>query len=193
MSTKFEGRLSRHDFIDDIVEPSSSSYQIKTIQNRNYSTFSSLPSLLHKTDNSPIIITNELRDRLPLTLPRSNSSLIMMSNDDRRKEIDLIIKHLYDGKLITTLNDDHQPLDDSEPSIHMLSKELLTTTTDKENKNNVGTIDVSILIKFKKNVLIRSCRAEPRLDRVQVSKFWSRCALVTRLQIIEKSYFVSSK
>jgi hypothetical protein len=142
MSTKFEGRSSYHDLIDDLVEsPSSSS------KSRN---FSSLPSLIDRNNNPPIKMTNERRDRFHLTLPRSNSSLIMMSNDERRKEIDLIIKHLYDGKLITTSNDDHPPSDRSEQAIHMSSKEPITTMTiktDKENKNNISNIDVSILIR----------------------------------------------
>jgi len=155
MPTIFEGRSSYNDLIDDIVESPSSSYPIKTIQNRNYS---SVPSSLHKTDNPPIIRTNEHRDRLHLPLPRSNSSLIMMSNDERRKEIDLIIKHLYDGKLITPINDDYPPLDDTEPSIHMLSKEPLTTTTMKTNKEN--HVDVRILITLKESISIRvRCRA----------------------------------
>lgn len=134
MSTKFEGRSLHHDLIDDIVE-SPSSYPMKTIQNRTFSPYSSLPSSIHKTTSSPLTMTNELRDRLQLTLPRSNSSLIMMNNDDRRKEIDQIIKHLYDGKLISTINDDHPP--PPPPSDNFES--LTTIKTEKEN------IDVSIL------------------------------------------------
>jgi hypothetical protein len=157
MSTIFERRSSYNDLIDDIVESPSSSYPIKTVQNRNHS---SVPSSLHKTDNPPITRTNEHRDRIHLPLPRSNSSLIMMNNDERRKEIDLIIKNLYDGKLITTTNDDYPPLDDSEPSIHMLNKEPLTTTTMKTDKEN--NIDVRILITLKESISIRvRCRATP--------------------------------
>jgi hypothetical protein len=143
MSTKFARRSSFHDLIDDIVESPPSSYPTRTTLNRTYSAYSSLPSSLHKQDNLPTKITNEHRDRSNVALPRSNSSLIMMNNDERRKEIDLIIKQLYDGKLMTN---DHSPSDVLQSSTHILNKEPLTTTTiktDKQSKNNVANIDVS--------------------------------------------------
>lgn len=133
MSNKFEGRLLHHDLIDDIVEsPSLSSYPLKSISNRSYTAYSSLPTSLHKTISTPLTMTNEFRDRLQSTLPRSNSSLIMMNNDDRRKELDLILKQLYDGKLITAMNDDHSPSANPEP--------LTIIKNDKEN------FDVKIFI-----------------------------------------------
>ncbi|CAF2979138.1 unnamed protein product [Rotaria sp. Silwood2] len=163
MSSKLERPSSLHDLIDDIIEPSSSSSlsnpissrlrnSSKTLQNRNYSSYSSIPSLydrskFEQTNNSLLTLTNELRDRAHITLPRSNSSIITMSNDDRRKEIDLIIKHLNDGKLLTPINDDHAVSDVSDPSMHILSKGPITTTTtpivknDEENNNNVRNID----------------------------------------------------
>ncbi|CAF3678945.1 unnamed protein product [Rotaria sordida] len=162
MSSKLERPSSLHDLIDDIIETPSSSNPIsfrlrntsKALQNRNYLSFSSIPSLFDKsrfeqTGHSLITLTNELHDHAHVTLPRSNSSIISMSNDDRRKEIDLIIKYLYDGKLLTTINDDHAVSDVSDPSMHMLNKGPITTTTtttpivknDEENNNNVGNID----------------------------------------------------
>ncbi|CAF3534824.1 unnamed protein product, partial [Rotaria sp. Silwood2] len=163
MSSKLERPSSLHDLIDDIIEPSSSSSlsnpissllrnSSKTLQNRNYSSYSSIPSLydrskFEQTNNSLLTLTNELRDRAHITLPRSNSSIITMNNDDRRKEIDLIIKHLNDGKLLTPINDDHAVSDVSDPSMHILSKGPITTTTtpivknDEENNNNVRNID----------------------------------------------------
>jgi hypothetical protein len=168
MPTKIEGRSSsRHDLIDDIVEaPSSTSYASnstssfmmdasKTLPNRSYSSYSNIPALfnnktkLEQNENSSTTLTNELRDRLHLTLPRSHSSSTMMSNDERRKELDLVLKHLYDGKLLTSMNDDRPSSDISDSSIPILTKGSIITTSstmknnDDENKINVGSLDVS--------------------------------------------------
>jgi hypothetical protein len=171
MPTKVEGRSSRHDLIDDIVEPPSassfasnsiSSFMMdgsKTLPNRTFSSYSNIPTLFNnkskyeQTDNSTATttaLTNELRDRLHLTLPRSNSSTTMISNDERRKELDLVLKHLYDGKLLTSMNDDRPSSDISESVIPILSRapiSMTTTTTiksDEESKMNVGNIEVSV-------------------------------------------------
>lgn len=171
MPTKLEGRSTRHDLIDDIVEAPSSSSLIsnsiasfrvdgsKPLANRNFSSYSNIPTLFtnkskhEQTDNSmrttsTTTLTDELRDRLNLTLPRSSSSSVMRT-DERRKELDLVLKHLYDGKLLTTLNDDRASSDISEQSIPILSKGPTTTTAnmklddDDNNKINVENIDVS--------------------------------------------------
>ena len=170
MPTKIEGRSSRQDLIDDIIEvPLSSSgfasnsaspFMMecsKTLSNRNYSSYSNIPDLFNnktkheRTDNSATrttaTLTNELRDRFHLTLPRSNSSSTMISNDERRKELDLVLKHLYDGKLLSSMYDDRPSSDVSESSIPILSKGPITTTTtnknDDDNRINVGNIEVS--------------------------------------------------
>jgi hypothetical protein len=163
MPTKIEGRSSRHELIDDIVEaPSSSlfaSHSIqsfmmdgsKTLPNKTYSSYSNIPTLFNnKSNENSTILTNELRDRLHLTLPRSNSSSTMITNDERRKELDLVLKHLYDGKLLTAMNDDRPSSDISETSIPILSRAPITTTTtttklqrDEESKINIGNIEVS--------------------------------------------------
>ncbi|CAF0813168.1 unnamed protein product [Rotaria sordida] len=165
MPTKIEGRSLRQDLIDDIVEaPSSSSFMSssassilvdnsKSLPNRNYSSYSNIPSLFNnKTKNEQTdrttILTNELRDRLHLTLPRSSSSSTMISNDERRRELDLVLKHLYDGKLLTSMNDDRPSSDISESSIPILSKGPITKTTttmiknDDDNKINVGNMEI---------------------------------------------------
>ncbi len=171
MPTKIEGRSTRHDLIDDIVEAPTSSSLLsnsissfrmdgsKPLANRNFSSYSNIPTLfnnkpkLEQTDNpmrtSTSALTDEIRDRLNLTIPRSNSSSTMR-NDERRKELDLVLKHLYDGKLLTTLNDDRASSDISEQSIPILSKGPTTTTTTTstmkiadDNKMNVENIDVS--------------------------------------------------
>ncbi|CAF3894975.1 unnamed protein product [Rotaria magnacalcarata] len=166
MPTKIEGRSSSHDLIDDIVEaPSSSSFMSNSISStmmdtskilpaRHYSSYSNLPSLfnnkskLEQTDGSSTLLTNELRDRLHLTLPRSSSSSTMVSNDERRKELDLVLKHLYDGKLLTSMHDDRPSSDISEATIPMLTKGPITKTTttiiksDDESKHNVGSIEM---------------------------------------------------
>ena len=54
----------------------------------------------------------------------------MVSNDQRRKEIDQIIKNLYDGKLMVNTHDD-QP-------------EPLPIKNEKEGKNTGDNLDVSI-------------------------------------------------
>lgn len=173
MPTKTEGRSSRHDLIDDIVDapslPSSTTFTTnsissllmdnsKTLPNKTHSSYSNIPTLfntkskLEQTDNTTIL-TNELRDRLHLTLPRSNSSSTMMSNDERRKELDLVLKHLYDGKLLTSINDDRPLSETSETSIPILTRAPITTTTtnklDDETKINVGNIEV-----YRKNIYI---------------------------------------
>lgn len=161
MPTKIEGRSSRHDLIDDIVEaPSSSIFASnsissflmdgsKTSPNKTHSSYSNIPNLFNnkskfeQPDNSTTL-TNELRDRLHLTLPRSNSSSTMISNDERRRELDLVLKHLYDGKLLTSMNDDRPLSETSEASIPILSRAPITTTTstkhDDENKINLEVI-----------------------------------------------------
>jgi hypothetical protein len=171
MPTKIEGRSSRHDLIDDILEaPTSSSFVSnsissfmmdgsKTLPNRSYSSYSSIPTLFNnkskheQTENSSstatAMLTNELRDRLHLTLPRSNSSSTMISNDERRKELDLVLKHLYDGKLLTSMHDDRPMSETSDSSIPILSKGPTTTTTtntiksDDESKMHIGNLNVS--------------------------------------------------
>ena len=177
MPTKLEGRPSRHDLIDDIVEaPSSSSFVSnsvssfmidgsKTMPNRNYSSYSNIPTLfssnnkpkLEKTSSvttatATATLSNELRDRLQMNLPRSSSSSTMMSNDERRKELDLVLKHLYDGKLLTSMNDDRPSSDLSEPSTPFLAKGPLTTTNshnkhrEDDNQMNLGNLEVSLLL-----------------------------------------------
>jgi hypothetical protein len=146
----------------------------KPLANRNFSSYSNIPTLfnnkpkLEQTDNSmrtsTSALTDEIRDRLNLTIPRSSSSSTMR-NDERRKELDLVLKHLYDGKLLTTLNDDRASSDMSEQSIPILSKGPTTTTTTSnmkiadENKMNVENIDVSFtavshILSFSEFILI---------------------------------------
>ncbi|CAF2572071.1 unnamed protein product [Rotaria sp. Silwood2] len=164
MPTKIEGRSSHQDLIDDIVEaPSSSSFMStsassimidgsKTLPSRSYSSYSNIPSLFnnktkHEQIDQTTTLTNELRDRLHLTLPRSSSSSTMISNDERRRELDLVLKHLYDGKLLTSINDDRPSSDVSESSIPILSKGPITKTTttiknDDDSKINVGNMEI---------------------------------------------------
>lgn len=181
MPTKIEGRLSsssRHDVIEDIVEAPSSavakftsqsitSFQMdggggsRTLPNRIYSSYTNLPTLFSTKSNveqqqidSSTTVTNELRDRLHLTLPRSNSSSTMMSNDERRKELDLILKQLYDGKLLTSMHDDRPSSEMSESSIRHMSKGPLTMTnstikSDNENKITIPDLEVSNQIPFR--------------------------------------------
>ena len=170
MPTKIEGKSSRQDLIDDIVEtPSSLQYMIdasKSLPNMSYSRYSSIPSLFNgkskleqnstantTTTTSTSTLASELRDRLHLTLPRSSSSSTMLSNDERRKELDLVLKHLYDGKLLTSMHDDRPASEISEPSIPLLSKGPITTTTttsamksDDDSKTQMPGIDVRILL-----------------------------------------------
>ncbi|CAM4962931.1 unnamed protein product [Rotaria socialis] len=161
MSTKVEKRSSLHDLIDDIIESPLSSYPIysrlkdggsKAFQNRNQTSRTSLfdKSKYEKIDNLIPTITNDFRDRAVGTLPYSNSSTNTMSNEERRKEIDFIIKHLYDGKL-STINDDRAVSDVSEKSMSVLSKGPITKTTtttaailknDDRRKNSIDSFDL---------------------------------------------------
>jgi len=144
MSTRIERRSLRDDLIDDIVEPSAShnpisSFFIDSVTIPHNRSYSSLPLSFNKTKFEQ---TNDHRDRSHLISSRGNSSHTM-SNDERRKEIDLIIKHVYDGKLLTANTNDRTASDNSEPLMHMLSRGAITTTTiknDEESKNH----DVSV-------------------------------------------------
>lgn len=150
MSNRNERRSLRDDIIEDIVDPSPrasattpiSSFVIDSVkisQNQNYS---SLPLLFNKP--------NDHRDRSHHLLSSCrNSSSLTMSNDERRKEIDLIIKHLYDGKLLTATTDDRTASDNSEPSIPTLSRRAIITTTTATTKTGNSdeeskTQDVSV-------------------------------------------------
>lgn len=166
MSAKADKRLSPHDYIDDIIEiPTSSSNFLssklkdgmKIYQNRNYL---STPSLFEKSkheqiDNLLIPVANDIRDRTSLMSGHSNLSSNVLSNDDRRKEIDFIIKHLYDGKLLT-INDERVASDVSEQSMRMLTKGPITTTStgknDDERRSSLGNIDVRILLHSSKTL-----------------------------------------
>jgi hypothetical protein len=84
----------------------------------------------------------------------------MISNDERRKELDLVLKHLYDGKLLTTMNDDRASSEISESSIQTLTRTPITTTTtfksDDDHKINVEVITL-IFAKFTSARLITIC------------------------------------
>ncbi|CAF1399334.1 unnamed protein product [Adineta ricciae] len=170
MVTKTEGRASHRDLIDDIVEaPSAASFHsnsassftmegVKTLPARNYSSYSNIPTLFNNSNKSKseqsehssrtTVLTDELRDRLNLTLPRSSSSTTVRNTDERRKELDIVLKHLYDGKLLTSLNDDRASSETSEHSIPVLTKGPLTATAsiafkaDDETKLNVENLDL---------------------------------------------------
>ncbi|CAF0875413.1 unnamed protein product [Adineta steineri] len=166
MSNKHDRRLLRDDLIDDMIEPpilsstlnnpAASSFFIdsaKITQNRNYPSY---PLVFNKpkfeqTDSSIKTIKNDQRDRSQIkSSSRIIPSSLLISNDERRKEIDRIIKNLYDGKLLTANNDDLSLSDNSESQIHSLSRgattfsatttAATTTTTavktDEESKNN---------------------------------------------------------
>ena len=169
MPTKIEGRAPRHDVIDDIVEaPSAASFHsnsvssfmmdgVKAVPARSFSSYSNIPTLFNNKSKSeqtessarPTVLTDELRDRLNLTLPRSNSSSTMRNNDERRKELDIVLKHLYDGKLLTSLNDDRASSDVSDHSIPILSKgptnNTLAMRADEDNKTTAENLDVSLI------------------------------------------------
>ena len=181
MPTRIEGRPSRQDLIEDIVEApnstaafvsnSASSFLMdgtKSLGNRTYSSYSNIPTLFNtkgKMEKSSALpptgsrtlttasTTADLRDRLHLTLPRSSSSSTMMSHDERRKELDLVLKHLYDGKLLTTMHDDRAGSDHSEPLTPFLSKAPITTTsTSLKNDDDLRTnIEVKIECLFYSN------------------------------------------
>ena len=179
MSSKIDRRLLRDDFIDDIVEqPSLSNPPVpsffidgaKITQNRNYPSFPLVfnKPKLEQTDNPSMTLKNDHRERSQVPLSHANSSALLMSNDERRREIDRIIKHLYDGKLLTATHDDLEGSDNFELPIQTFSRRTTTTTmttstiptttttptvkTDEESKNN----EVSVLIKWaRKNINLR--------------------------------------
>ena len=128
MSSQFQGRLPRFDLIDDLIDSSASSYQRKLLSHRSYSNYSSLPAALNKNEQSS---SGKLPDRLRLPFSRSDSSSIMSNNNERRKELDLLLKHLYDGKLISTINGDHH-------------SESITTST-KQEKETSNNLEVKII------------------------------------------------
>ncbi|CAF4204791.1 unnamed protein product [Rotaria magnacalcarata] len=187
MSTKVEKRSSFQDLIDDIIESPLSVYPIysrlkdggsKVFQNRNQTSRTSLfdKSKYEQIDNLMPTVTNDFRDRAAGTLPYSNSSTNTMSNEERRKEIDFIIKNLYDGKL-STINDDRTVSDVSEKSMSVLSKgpitKTATTTTailknDDRRKNTIGHFD---LLPLDGDILIHERELqEKELDIIHLHK-----------------------
>lgn len=173
MPAKNEGRATRQDLIDDVVEaPSTASFHSNSVSSfvmeatkagpaRSYSSYSNIPTLFNGKSRGESadaltrssVLTDELRDRLNLTLPRSNSSSAVRNNDERRKDLDIVLKHLHDGKLLTSLNDDRASSDASEHSIPILTKGPTTTTTaatsalvmrmDEDSKVAGDNLDVS--------------------------------------------------
>ena len=129
MSSQFQGRATRFDLIEDLVDSPSSAFPRKILSHRMHSNYSSLPNSLNKHEYPP---STNLRDRFHLTYSRSNSSSVMMNNDERRKELDLLIKHLYDGKLISTITDDHQ----HSSSINQSETKPLTRINHKKKNSN---------------------------------------------------------
>lgn len=128
MTSQFQGRPSRFDLIDDLIDSSAGGYQRKLHSHRTYSNYSSLPAALNKNEPSS---SSKPSDRVRLPFARSDSSSIMSNNDDRRKELDLLLKHLYDGKLISTINGDHH-------------SEAITTSS-KQEKVNSNHLEVRII------------------------------------------------
>ncbi|UJR22529.1 hypothetical protein I4U23_025578 [Adineta vaga] len=126
MTNKVERRLLRDDLVDDIVDQqqpvshsNKSSYFIdstKKTQNRPYSSF---PYAFNKPKC-------DQDDRLQLSSTSSSRihpSSMLMSNDERRKEIDRIIQHLYNGKLLTTTtSDEFSSSETSDPPIRMFNQ-----------------------------------------------------------------------
>ncbi|CAF1242450.1 unnamed protein product, partial [Didymodactylos carnosus] len=85
---------------------------LNSLNQRTYSSFTNLPSMYKSATNLlTSSTTTELRDRLHLTLPRSSSSTTAsiqqqsLSNDERRKELEMIIRSLYEK---TDTNNDEQ-------------------------------------------------------------------------------------
>ncbi|CAF0775250.1 unnamed protein product, partial [Didymodactylos carnosus] len=132
MPTRTEHRFG-HEVIDDIVDKptnlftshSTSSFDYNNINNnplsktlsnalnsssnqRTYSSFTNIPSLYKSETN---FLPSSTTDRLHLTLPRSNSSTTAnihqqsLSNDERQKELKMVLKNLYSK---TNINNDEQ-------------------------------------------------------------------------------------
>ena len=136
MPAKVEGKPSCQDLIDDIVEPSPSAFHAVSSSsfidgsrtappNRTYASYSNLPSLFNsgstKSKFDPLEhlaggLIHDVRDRFQLALPRSNSSSLMLNGDERRKELDLLLKHLYGGKMLPSINDERPSSDISDAS-----------------------------------------------------------------------------
>ena len=159
MPAKVEGKPSCQDLIDDIVEPSPSAFHAVLSSsfidgsraapaNRTYASYSNLPSLFNsgstKSKFDPLEhlaggLLNDARDRFQqLALPRSNSSSLMLNGDERRKELDLLLKHLYGGKMLPSINDERPTSDISDAS----TRRVTATNSDDESRT-VRNTDVS--------------------------------------------------
>lgn len=134
-STKLEGRLFHYEQIDDIIETS------KIFAPRTYSSYSNIPSLLQpKTkfldQSDPDGLNKDFRDRFHSALPRSASSSLMINPDERRKELDQILKHLYEGKRLKSIQDDRPSSGSSDSSVRVGERSLVPSMTklDDETK-----------------------------------------------------------
>ena len=115
-ATKLEGRLFHYEQVDDIIESS------KMFAPRTYASYSNIPALLQpKTklldQSDPDGLNKDFRDRFHSVLPRSASSSLMINPDERRKELDQILKHLYEGKRLKSIHDDRPSSGSSDSSV----------------------------------------------------------------------------
>ncbi|CAF1544321.1 unnamed protein product [Adineta ricciae] len=163
MSNQFERRPLHDDLIDDIIEhqtvPQSnkSSYFLdsaKTTQNR---THESLPTVFNRPKFDPsehsFIPVKAERPQIAASTSRIQPSSILMSNDERRKEIDRIIQHLYNGKLLTNNNEEFSGSESSEPPVRILTKEPTATNVivvpalkfnDEKKLNELPALDADV-------------------------------------------------
>jgi hypothetical protein len=124
-AAKLEGRLFHYEQIDDIIDSS------KMFAPRTYSSYSSIPSLLQpKTkfldQSDPDGLNKDFRDRYHSALPRSVSSSLMINPDERRKELDQILKQLYEGKRLKSIQDDRPSSGSSDSSVRASKRSLMS-------------------------------------------------------------------
>lgn len=133
MSNQFERRLPHDDLIDDLIEqqtiPQSnkSSYFLDSAKITQNRTHASLPTVLNRPKFDPsehsFIPVKAERSQITASTSRIQPSSILISNDERRKEIDRIIQHLYNGKILTSNNEEFSGSEASEPPVRILTKE----------------------------------------------------------------------
>ena len=180
MSNQFERRSLHDDLIDDIIEhqtvPQSnkSSYLLDSTKTTHNRTHESLPTVFNRPKFDPsehsFIPVKAERPQIAASTSRIQPSSILMSNDERRKEIDRIIQHLYNGKLLTNNNEECSGSESSEPPVRILTKEPTAT--------NVIVVPALKFNDEKKLNEVSNFRCSPQTNRLEANLFLFRDSLV---------------
>jgi hypothetical protein len=107
----------------------------RTTCSHSHRIYSSYSNLITSCDQASESMNRAIHFRRHLTLPRSTSSSILIDANERRKELDLLLKQISNGKLLNTV-DDHRSSSDISDLSGSTSKQSLATTTMKSEHDS---------------------------------------------------------